>query len=217
METSYSAVLDVVKLGEGGMLEVLVFQYTKYTAAVRGEGKVPTFSCLKLPVETAEPNETPWLTASNGAHRELSSTPDSPNGFKFSSPDILPGGSEPVPFITCRVLGDPGKGGEFHDKHVFLIHLGVGAEQYLRTTQKWDGPLELLDPPVFVEAGELWRRMLERGQPFHRAVLFKTIERFARDPAVYERYHGILDDKASQDAMKSRGAMVEFTENPDLF
>lgn len=208
---SYASVMVVLRrLLETGGLSLATQLCTRH------KNKVPQFTSWKFPIETGEEGETPWITASNGMFRELSSTPDSANGLVFHGLDILEGVKEPVPFITYRTPGDPYKGGGWHDKHVFLINLSEESDRFLRSISKWDGPQEMLSPPVFVEAAELWRRMLERGQPFHRAVLYKVIERFARDPAVYERYRGILNSAASLEAMKTRGDVIEFTENPSL-
>ena len=52
-----------------------------------------------------------------------------------------------------------------------------------------------------------------RGQPFHRAVLYKVIERFAlRNQRAYERYRSILEDPRSKEAMVSRGAPIRFND-----
>lgn len=200
---NHAATLVVIREKEDGILEMIAFIYLKHT-----QGR-PPFSSWKFPAETQESGETRWMTAANGMVRELSSTPDSPEGFVFHSlgPSV---NSEAQPFLVCRVPGDPGKGAKWHDKCVFLIELHEDSVGHLRKIVKPDGPDELLDPPEFIEAGELWKRMMERGQPFHRAVLFKTIEHYASDPKVYRRYGSILEDRRNQEAITSRGKKFEF-------
>lgn len=205
-EVSHAATLLVVREGRSeGELEVISFLYTK-----NKEGRAP-FTSWKFPTETGEAGETPWKTASNGMYRELSKTPDSPVGFDFRSLGPTSVNGEPKAFSVCRVPGDPGKEARWHDKYVFVLELDPVSEKNLRKEPKQDGPDETIGPPEFVEIGDLWRRMLERGQPFHRAVLFRYIERMARNPKVMARYAWILEDPHSQDVIKSRGAHFQFT------
>jgi len=202
---SHAATMVIVRGLPGGKFEALVLYYTKSSADRR------PFSSWKFPTETGEKSESRWMTASNGMYRELSKTPDNTEGFDFKSLDAFGDKGEPEPFLVCRVPGDPGKGSEWHDKCVFLISLNQESVCKLRTEEKWDGPDELLGVPEFVEAGELWKRMLERGQPFHRAVLYKTIERFAStSQKAYDNYRSILEDPRSLEAMTSKGKMIKF-------
>ncbi len=187
-----------------GEIEVLAFLYTKQ----KRSGEV--FTSWKFLTETGEAGESKWKTASNGVYREASAMPDDPNSLEFRALDVQDG--EPLPFLVSCVLGDPMKGVEWHDKCVFLIILNPSCLSNLRKAEKMDGPLERLGAPEFVEAGELWRRMLERGQPFHRAVLFRVISRLARNPAIFARYRSILENPLSQEAMKTRGELIHFNE-----
>ena len=202
---SHAATMVIVRGIAGGRFEALVLYYTKSSSDRR------PFSSWKFPTETGEKGESPWMTACNGIYRELSQTPDNTEGFDFKSLDVVGDKGEPEPFLVCRVPGDPGKGSEWHDKCVFLISLSPASICMLRTEEKWDGPDELLGVPEFVEASELWKRMLERGQPFHRAVLYKTIERFRSiSQSSYDTYRSIIEDPLREKAMTSKGTMIKF-------
>ena len=78
-----------------------------------------------------------------------------------------------------------------------------------------DAPDEILGVPEFVELSELWRRMYERGQPFHRAVLFNVMRYFVKKyPAeISGAYKRILSDPRCHNSMRSRGLPIRF--NPD--
>ena len=187
--------------------KAMAFLYTESR-----NGRVP-HSATKFPTESQEKGESRWMTACAGVKNELFKDQENPERFEFKSLDCMGPNGEPEPFLVCRVPSDPGKGCKWHDKCVFLISLEPSAVANLRTEEKWDGPTELLGVPEFVEASELWRRMLERGQPFHRAVLYKVIERFAlRNQRAYERYRSILEDPRSKEAMVSRGAPIRFND-----
>lgn len=206
MKISHAAVLVVIRQGKlPGQFELLSFVYTRQKA-----GQQP-FSSWKFPVESWEPGESRWKTAANGMVRELSANPDNPEGFEFRALGPKDANGEPVPFLVSRVRGDPGKEDDFHDKCVFIVELSPDSVGMLRTEPKWDAKDELLDPPQFVEMAELWRLMTERGQPFHRAVLYQVILHLGRKfGTTMNRYRDIIEDPHSQDAMVSRGRQIEF-------
>ncbi len=203
---SHAATLVVLRksITVRGGIEIVSFLYKKIS---RGR---PPFSSWKFPTETGEVGETRWATAANGAVRELSQTPDDPGGFTFRALGVTVEG-EPEPFLVSRVPGDPGKGSEWHDKCVYILRLDDSSVANMRVAERWDSNDELLGIPEFVEAGELWRRMLERGQPFHRAVLLEVIRKLAHFSAdTFELYRLILEDPRTLEAVCSRGQQIRF-------
>jgi hypothetical protein len=169
----------------------------------------------KFPTETGEKGETPWRTALNGARLELSETPDSMDGFELRSMGPNGDNDEPKPFLVSRVRGDPGKS-DWHDKIVFLVCAAdPDCAQHFRKKELEDGPDELLGVPEFVELSELWRRMGERGQPFHRAILYRVIQHFVGTfpKEISPKYKEIINDPRSQDKMRSQhGVPIRFIE-----
>ena len=207
---SYASFPIIVRRGLGpGEIQAVCFNYTKRTL-VSGE-VVKSFTAVKFPAETGESGETPWGTALNGARLELSETPDSPEGFELRSFGPLGKDGEPEPFLVCRVPGE--KGVEWHDKIVFLVRMNSDSVRLFRKEEKPDGPDEVLGVPEFVELGELWRRMYERGVPFHRAILYRVIRYFVnRYPTdICSKYKGILGDPRSQDLLRGRDGLICFT------
>ncbi len=210
MSTSYASTPVIVRKGsEPGTIEAICFTYTKRTMR---QGQVArSFMSNKFPTETGEKGETPWQTALNGARLELSETPENLSGFEFRSMGPKGDNGEPEPFLISRVRGDPGKA-EWHEKIVFLVQMNPDGVQHLRKKDLEDGPDELLGVPEFVELSELWRRMYERGQPFHRAVLYRVIQHFAGlfPNDISPKYLEIIKDPRSQDVMCSHGIPIQF-------
>lgn len=199
-----------------GTIEVMAFLYTK------NKSSGGSFTSWKFPMETGEPGETPWQTASNGVRDELSdkaeqdkllTTPtDNANPLDFCSVDPIGSNSQPPPFLVSRFTGDPIKGYEWHDKYVYLIYLNPHTLSHLRKVVKNDGKGEILGVPEFVEIGMLWERMKERGQAFHRAVLFRTIVRFGsnQQSPYYAKYRSILEDPQSLNFLRNRDGLIRF-------
>jgi hypothetical protein len=198
---SHAATMVVIRKGKNpGEIEMIAFVYTKHRP-----GRQP-FSSWKFPTEGGEPGETRWMTAANGVVRELCETPDNPEGFDIQALGPRDAAGEPLPSLVSRVPGDADKEAEWHDKCVFVMKLSPESLSRLRKQPKWEKGDELLGVPEFVEAGELWQRMLERGQPFHRAVLFRVLKHLARQfEPVQRRYGEILRNPHSQQAMMGRG------------
>jgi hypothetical protein len=146
----------------------------------------------------------------NGTRLELSEAPDSQEGFELRSFGPMGDNGEPEPFLVSRSHGE--NGAEWHDKIVFLVRMNPDSVQHFRKEEKLDGPDEVLGVPEFVELSELWRRMCERGVPFHRAVLYRVIRYFVnRYPDnICPKYKGILRDPRSQDVMRGRDGFVRF-------
>ena len=214
MDTSYASTMVIVRKGsKPWTVEAISFTYTKKTLE-QGGGVVKSFMSNKFPTETGEKGETPWRTALSGARLELSETPDSPDGFELRSMGPMGENGEPEPFLVSRVPGDPDKGAEWHDKIVFLVQMNPDSVQYFRKKELEDGPDEVLGVPDFVELSELWRRMYERGQPFHRAVLYRVIQHFVDNYSccISPRYRAILEDPRSQGVMCSRGEPIQFVD-----
>jgi len=205
-KVSHGALMAVVQPGKmPEEFEVIGQLYSK-----RGRNGV-IYTSWRFPFESGVEGETPHTTATNGMHQELSMTPDNPEKFEFTSPDIVSGQLEPNPFLVSRCAGDSEKGTEWHDKYVFVFRLLGKSRENLRTVEKQDGPDEIIGPPVFMEASVLWQKMSERGHPFHRAVLYRLIKRFAcNNAAVRERYGFILDEPYSQELMKNREGPIRF-------
>jgi hypothetical protein len=203
---SHASAAVLVRPGsKPGQVEALAFLYTKMK-----DGE-PPFSSWRFPTETGEEGETAYLTLSNGVIRELSETPDSPEGFNFKALTDIGRNNEPKPFLLLVVPGDKKKGGGWHHKCVFLLMLDPASNANLRKEPVMDGDDELLDPPKFFELGDLWKKMEARGLPFHRAVLFETIQRFAKhDRKYYDEYKGILEDPRSQQLISSRAGPIQF-------
>ncbi len=203
---SHAATLVAFRNGQvPGEIEFLAFMYTKYNA-----GKMSFFS-WKFPTETGEPGKTRWQTAMDCADSELSDTPKNPAGFEVVPHGPRESSGDPMPFLVNQVPGNREKGSDWHDKCVFIVTLTPNSLDHLRKVELWDDEDELLSPPEFVEASELWTRMVKDGQPFHRAVLFRTIEYLSeRRPAVYERYRTILQDPYNQRELVSYGRPIEF-------
>jgi hypothetical protein len=213
MSTSYASTPVIVRQGsKPGEIEAVCFTYTKKMLE-RGE-VVKSFMANKFPTETGEKGETPWRTALSGVRLELSEVPDSLLGFELRSMGPMGDNGEPEPFLVSRVRGDPGKS-EWHEKIVFLVQINPDSVQYFRKKELEDGPDEVLGVPEFVELSELWRRMCERGQPFHRAVLYRVIQHFVdRYPGdICPRYRAIIKDPRSQDAISSRGVPIQFVDS----
>lgn len=203
---SHAATLVAIRNGQGsGEIELLAFLYTKHDA-----GK-SSFSSWKFPTETGETGETRWATAMKCAVEELCDTPDNPEGFNFRSLGPRGEDGEPMPFLVCRVPGDPQKDADWHDKCAYILEIAHTSVERLRKVERWDGEDELLDPPEFVEASVLWQRMLEQGQPFHRAVLYQVLYFLAQKrPLVRQRYDSILSDRNARRSMMSHGRPIEF-------
>jgi len=111
---SHAATLVVIRMSKSiaGAFEAISFLYTKHS-----EGE-PPFSSWKFPTESGEEHESRWVTAANGMVRELSETPDTPEGFSFSAIGPCNEDGEPKPFLVSRVPGDRDKGSVWHDKCV---------------------------------------------------------------------------------------------------
>jgi hypothetical protein len=213
MSSNHGSFSVIVRKGRVlGEVEAVCFSYTKLTLV--NNVVVKSFTAIKFPVETGEAKESPWETALNGVRLELSETPDSPEGFELRSlGGRLSDGGEPEPFLVSRTAGENGM--EWHDKIVFLVLMNPDSVRRFRRVEKPDGPDEMLGVPEFVELSELWRRMYERGQPFHRAVLFQVMKYFVKKyPAeISGAYKRILSDPRCNDSMRSRGVPIRF--NPD--
>lgn len=203
---SHAATLVPIRSGSvSDEIELLALRYTKH-----GAGK-PSFSSKKFATETGEPGETRWATAVKCAAEELCDTPKKPEGFNFRSLGPRDVDGEPMPFLVCRVPGDPHKGAEWHDKCAYILKIEPTSVERLRKTEMWDGEDELLEPPEFIEASVLWEQMHKEGQPFHRAVMYQVIKYLAgMYPLVRQRYDGILSDPNAWRLMMSRGRPIEF-------
>jgi hypothetical protein len=207
---SYASTPVIVRLGsKEGEIEACFFTYTKLTME---EGKVvDSYMSNKFPTETGETGETPWRTALSCVRLELLKVGGPPVPIDLRSMGPIGGGGEPEPFLASTVPGDPGKA-DWHDKVVYLVKIKPENIQHFRKEEKLDAPDEILGVPEFVELGELWRRMYERGQPFHRAILFHVMKYFVKTyPAgISGAYKRILSDPRCNDSMRSHGVPIRF-------
>lgn len=86
----------------------------------------------------------------------------------------------------------PDDRGGVHQQHFFLVKLVRGE---LRKIAMQDGP-DILSPPEWVEARELYARMLERGVWVHKKALRKALAHLSvRYPEVALRYAGFLKEE----------------------
>jgi len=210
MNTRSSASVTVIarRGSKAGEVETCCFTYTRLTME---EGRVvDSYMSLKFPTETGEAGETPWRTALSCVRLELMEK-DSSVPIDLRSMGPTGGGGEPEPFLASTVPGDPGKA-DWHDKVVYLVQIKPENIQHFRKEEKLDAPDEILGVPEFVELSELWRRMYERGQPFHRAVLFQVMKYFVEKypVGISGAYKRILNDPRCHDVMRSRGVPVRF-------
>jgi hypothetical protein len=188
------------------MFDALSFWYE-----IRKPGSSFVYSAQKFLAEGGEHGETPWQTVCSGIFSELSARPEDPTSIEFRAADPRNGQAEPEPFLVHRSAGDPSKGAEWHDKYVYIVLIRPESDVNFRQDIKPEGPNERIGPPEYMEAGELWKLMAERGQAFHRAVLFRTIKRFAAtSSAARERYSFILDNPLSQNLMRNRDGLIRF-------
>lgn len=121
--------------------------------------------------------------------------------------ELVPDDNEPQRFFHLKgFLGLKFVGGALRG-HRLLEHEGTAKE-------------EILDPPQWVEFGELWRRMEPRNASLftHRKAVTATLHHLAqRDSDLAFRYQDILDATASivQTAPEHKGLVRAYLESLD--
>jgi hypothetical protein len=209
-EVTHSSLAVVLRKGRVvGQYEALAMLYTRISQ-YKGP---PSWTSIRLPMETQEPGESRWVTAANCMRQEVFSRPNSGDLFNFQVIDLVMENGEPKPAFVSRCAPDPGRAGKCHYKCVFLFEINPESEKDIRAFEKQEPDGVLLGPPSYIELAELLRRMSERssGVSFHRAVILKVMDYYARKSRdAYNQYQGILEDPNSVELTRTRDGYVRF-------